>query len=149
MSLRHYAFEHAAVLPAPVAEVAETLLDLEHYPEWWPQVRAVASLGPDDALVVCRSVLPYDLELQLTAVSRSPERLEVAIDGPIHGFARWELTPTGPHSGAGTQMSFTQEVEASGALAAASYAARPLLVLNHRMMMRGCVRGLKQRLASR
>ena len=27
-------------------------IDLEHYVDWWPQVRAVASLGPDDALVL-------------------------------------------------------------------------------------------------
>ena len=45
--------------------VHEVLLDLEHYVDWWPQVRAVASAGPDDALVVCRSLLPYDLELHL------------------------------------------------------------------------------------
>lgn len=145
-SARHYAFRHTATMPAPRDVVADVLLDLEHYPRWWPQVRAVASLGPDDALVVCRSLLPYDLELHLHAEERTPERLEVAIAGPINGFARWELTD----AGGTTPMSFTQEVEVRGmAMVAASYVLRPLLLLNHDAMMRGCVQGLGHALASR
>jgi hypothetical protein len=39
-----------------------------------------------------------------------------------------------------------QEVSVGGALALASYAARPLLVWNHGRMLDGCERGLRQRL---
>ena len=48
----------------------DVLVDLEFYADWWPQVRAVAKIDDDHALVVCRSSLPYDLELELSAVSR-------------------------------------------------------------------------------
>lgn len=146
VSARHYSFTHHTTLDAPRTEVAEVLLDLERYPEWWPQVRAVAKLTDDDALVICRSFLPYDLELHLHAEARTDERLEVRIDGPFTGFARWELSD----DGTSTRMRFTQEVEVTTpALTAASYAVRPLLVLNHTAMMRGCVQGLRERLASR
>ena len=118
----------------------EVLLDLEHYPDWWPQVRAVASLGPDTALVVCRSVLPYDLELVLDAVSRDAGRLEVRIGGPIEGTAAWTLRP---HR-AGTAMTYRQEVVATGALAVASYLFKPVLRWNHAVMMRGFDAGIRQ-----
>lgn len=114
------------------------LLDLEHYPDWWPQVRAVASLGPDTALVVCRSVLPYDLELVLDAVSREPHRLEVRITGPIEGIASWTLQ-TDP---IGTAMTYHQEVIATGSLAWASYLFKPVLRWNHAVMMRGFDAGI-------
>lgn len=114
------------------------LVDLEHYPDWWPQVRAVASLGPDTALVVCRSALPYDLELVLDAVSREPTRLEVRISGPIAGSASWTLR----REAVGTLMIYQQEVVASGALAVASYVVKPMLRWNHAAMMRGFDRGI-------
>ena len=80
-------------VPAELAQVHDLLVDLEHYPDWWPQVVAVASLGPDDARVVCRSDLPHTLDLVLHAVDRSPERLEVAVDGDLEGWVRFDLTP--------------------------------------------------------
>jgi hypothetical protein len=138
-----YSFAAAWELPAPVGEVAATVVDLEHYPEWWPQVRAVASLGPDTAWVRCRSVLPYTLDLVLDATSRTPPDLEVAISGDLTGFARFSLRPTD----AGTHLDFRQEVEVQGALAVASYALRPVLAWNHDRMMAGCRDGLSRRLA--
>ncbi|MCR1784549.1 SRPBCC family protein [Nocardioides carbamazepini] len=135
---RSFAFSDAWVVAAPVAEVAATLVDLEHYPRWWPQVRAVAKLGPDTARVRCRSTLPYTLDLVLDAVSRTPPVVEVAISGDLDGFARFTLTTVG----SGTRLDFAQEVTVRGALALASYAARPLLVWNHRRMMAGCRAGL-------
>jgi hypothetical protein len=122
--------------------VHDVLVDLEHYPEWWPQIRAVASLGPDDARVLCRSSLPYTLDLVLHAVDRSPERLEVAIAGDLTGSVCFDLVPvTG-----GTRLDLTQRVGVGGLLGAASYVARPLLRWNHDRMMRGCVTGLRARL---
>lgn len=135
-----YRFRHTMVVPLSLDEAHARLVDLERYPEWWPQVRAVASLGPDTALVVCRSVLPYDLELVLDAVSREPDRLEVGISGPLEGWARWTLTP---ESGTGTRLDYEQEVVVrSRALALASYVVRPALRWNHAKMMRGAERGL-------
>ena len=134
-----YHFTDSWHLAASRERVHDVLLDLEHYVDWWPQVRAVASAGPDDALVVCRSLLPYDLELHLHAESRDVGLLRVAIDGPISGYAAWRLTPVAT----GTRLDFEQRVRAVRSLfRAASYVARPLLRANHAWMMRGAREGL-------
>ncbi|HET8559077.1 MAG TPA: polyketide cyclase [Marmoricola sp.] len=147
MRATSYHFSHQGVVAAPRARVHEVLLDLFHYVDWWPQVRAVASLGPDDALLVCRSVLPYDLEVRLHAVSRDAHRLEVAVDGPFTGWVRWSLDEV--RDGAGptcTRLGFEQQVQvARRSLVVGTYVARPLLVANHRWMMRGAERGLQRR----
>jgi hypothetical protein len=138
-----YSFSASWVTPALVADVAETVLDLEHYPDWWPQVRAVVKLGPDTARVLCRSALPYTLDLVLDAVSREAPTLEVAVSGDLEGWVRWTLAAVD----GGTRTDFTQEVVVTGALAVSSYVARPLLAWNHGWMMRGCEQGLRRRLA--
>jgi hypothetical protein len=139
-----YHFRATWESPATPDRIHAVLLDLEHYVDWWPQVRAVASAGPDDALVVCRSLLPYDLELHLHAESRDPALLRVAIDGPIRGFAQWRLAATD----VGTRLEFDQRVEAvTRTFRCASYAARPLLAANHAWMMRGAQRGLRERVS--
>lgn len=148
MSRTTYQFRHRTVVPADRARVHAVLVDLERYPEWWPQVQAVAKLDDDNALVVCRSTLPYDLELRLTALDRSQELLEVGIDGPISGRARWRLEPeTGPGGVVGTRLDFEQQVRAEAPLfVLGSYLARPVLAWNHARMMRGCEEGLKRAL---
>lgn len=137
-----YGFGGSWHVGAPLPEVRDTIVDLEHYPEWWPQVRAVASLGPDDAWVVCRSALPYSLNLVLHAVSREGTVLEVAVTGDLDGFVRWRLAD----EGSGTRMDLEQQVTVSGLLGVASQALRPVLRWNHHRMMTGCVMGLRKRL---
>jgi hypothetical protein len=137
-----YTFERAWEVPATASEVADVVVDLERYPDWWPQIRAVASLGPDTARVLVRATLPVTLDLVLEAVSREPPVLEVALGGDLDGWARWGLTDVP----GGTRCDYRQEVTASGAVALASYVARPLLVWNHRRAMAGCERGLRERL---
>ena len=117
------------------------LVDLEHYPDWWPQVCAVASLGPDDARVLCRSVLPYTLDLVLHAVDRSPDRLEVAVSGDLAGSVGFALAA----EDGGTRLDLAQEVTVGGLLGVASSVARPVLQWNHHRMMQGCVDGLRAR----
>ncbi|MFL6062145.1 MAG: SRPBCC family protein [Marmoricola sp.] len=143
MSAADYTFEHTMVLAAPPAEVHATLVDLEFFGTWWPQVRAVASLGPDDALVVCRSVLPYDLELHLHAESRTPDLLRVAIDGQIAGTAQWRLSEVHEGGRDGTRLDFEQRVHAvARSFVLASYLLKPLLRWNHQRMMQGAEEGL-------
>ncbi|WP_435770750.1 SRPBCC family protein [Nocardioides sp. SYSU DS0651] len=144
--MARYRFSSAWEVAAPVAEVAATVVDLERYPEWWPQVRAVARLDTDRAWVRCRAVLPYTLDLVLEATSRTPPSLEVGIGGDLTGFARFDLSET---AGGGTRLDFRQEVTAHGTLALASYVARPLLAWNHARMMAGCRAGLAQRARAR
>lgn len=139
---RDYAFSGTWTVDAPRPLVHGVLVDLERYPEWWPQVRAVASLGADDAYVVCRSTLPYTLDLHLHAVRREPERLEVAISGDLDGTATWRLTELDGR----TRMDFEQEVSVTGGLALLSPVVGPLLRWNHARMMAGCVHGLRARL---
>jgi hypothetical protein len=140
-----YAFRGTWTVPAPVERVQPVLLDLEHYPEWWPQVRAVAKITDDDARVLCRSTLPYTLDLYLHAERREPRLLETSLAGDLEGVVRWRLADE-RH---GTRMHFEQDVRVAGRrlLNAASYAARPLLRWNHDRMMSGCIAGLRQRLA--
>ncbi len=140
---RSFAFRDTWEVDAPPASVHDVLVDLEHYPAWWPEVVAVASLGPDDARVLCRSRLPYTLDLVLHAVDRSPGMLEVDVSGALVGSVRFDLAPV---SG-GTRLEFAQEVRVPGWLGAASYAAGPLMRWNHDRMMRGCAAGLRARLA--
>lgn len=142
MSVR-YRFHEAWSVPAPPEAIRDVLLDLEDYPRWWPQVVAVASLGPDDARVLCRSVLPYTLDLVLHAVSRDLPTVEVAVDGHLRGWVRWTLAPTP----AGTAMLLDQEVSVPGLLAPLAAVARPLLRWNHARMMTGGRVGLIRRLA--
>jgi uncharacterized protein YndB with AHSA1/START domain len=139
-----YSFAASWLTPAPVDEVAAVVTDLEHYPEWWPQIRAVASLGPDTARVLLRSALPFTLDVVLDAVSREPPVLEVEVSGAVEGWARWTLA----RERGGTRCDYTQEVSVRGALAVASYVARPLLVWNHHRAMLGCERGLRRRLVA-
>lgn len=140
----HYAFSGSWHLPAPPPDVHAVLVDLEHYPDWWPQVRAVASLGPDDARVLCRSVLPYTLDLVLHAVDRSSGRLEVAVSGDLAGTVGFTLTP----EDGGTRLDLAQQVAVGGLLGVASSIARPVLRWNHHRMMQGCVDGLRAQVSA-
>jgi len=144
MDLRTYRFSSTFTLEAPRKRVHQVLVDLEFYAEWWPQVRAVAKIDDDHALVVCRSSLPYDLELELSAESRDLDCLEVGIDGPIRGWARYHLDEQSPGT---TTLRFEQQVRAEAPMfVLASYVVRPLLVWNHHRMIRGSEQGLRVRL---
>jgi hypothetical protein len=136
-----YRFTGTWTVPAPLPGVHDVLADLGRYPQWWPQVVAVARLGPDDARVLCRSVLPYTLDLVLHAVRREPDRLQVAIGGDLLGEAAWWLTAIE----GGTRLDFEQRVTVGGWLAVVSPGLRPLLRWNHRRMMAGCLAGLRAR----
>lgn len=141
---RGFAFSGSWTVDAPLARVQGVLVDLERYPEWWPQVVAVASLGANDARVLCRSALPYTLDLVLHAVRREPALLEVRIRGDLEGMAAWRLADLGRR----TRLDFSQEVTVGGWLAAVSPVVRPVLRWNHGRMMGGCVEGLRGRVVS-
>ena len=136
---RRYTFSHHWVVPAPADRVQQVLADLEHYPDWWPQIRAVAKIDDDNARVVCRSVLPYDIDLLLTAIRREPLGLETILSGDLEGTARWRLHPDGDM----TRLDYEQDVLVTGRLLGLlSVALRRPLALNHDKMMAGCRDGL-------
>ena len=122
--------------------VRGVLGDLERYPEWWPQVRAVAKIDDDTARVLCRSVLPYTLDLVLHADERSADVLRTSISGDLTGWSAFRLGP----GGSGTHVTYTQEVVvAHRTLSLASRLLRPVLRWNHDRMMDGCESGLAGR----
>lgn len=136
-----YSFAEDWLVPRQPGELYDVLVDVERYPTWWPQVRAVAKLDEDVALVACRSLLPYTLHLELRPVRRDREAgvLDVALDGDLVGRCCW-LVSEHPE---GSRLLFEQEVSLPSAwLRRASTVARPLLVANHAWMMRGALRGL-------
>ncbi|WP_239455456.1 SRPBCC family protein [Nocardioides gilvus] len=135
-------FRETWTVAAPPEEVAAVLGDLEFYPQWWPQVVAVAALGEDRARVLCRSRLPYTLDLVLTAVTRRAPTLRVDVEGDLVGHVRFDLVEEGLR----TRLDFHQDVTVSGWLALASQVGRPALHWNHAQMMRGCREGLAARL---
>lgn len=142
MSGHVFSFRDEWTVPAEPARVHDVLVDLERYPEWWPEVRAVAKLGPDDALVVCRSRLPYTLEMRLHAVHRLPHLLETSLHGDLEGKVRYHLE----RHDTGTRLRFEQDVVVAGRLLGlAAYVARPLLTWNHDRMMASCLAGLTRR----
>jgi hypothetical protein len=108
-------------------------------------VLAVAKVTDDDARVLCRSALPYTLDLLLHAERREPTVLETSLSGDLGGVVRWRLFP----EPGGTRMEFEQDVRVTGRLLGlAAYAARPLLRWNHDRMMAGCLAGLRPRLGA-
>lgn len=136
-----YRFRSEWTLPMPTEEVYDLLVDIAGYPRWWPQVRAVAKIDDDTAFVLCRSVLPYVLEFEMasTRQDRPSGVLAAELHGDLVGRCRWTMSD----SGRGTRLVFEQEVATPGRLLTiASRFARPLLVLNHAWMMRGCRRGM-------
>lgn len=139
-----FRFDRRWWVAAPVEHVQDVLVDLEHYPHWWPQVMAVAKIDDDTARVLCRSRLPYTLDLVLHAVRREAGLLEVEIHGDLSGSATFELVGDAD----GTGVSYTQEVSvAHRGLSAAARVLRPLLEWNHDHMMAGCEGGLGARTA--
>ncbi|MBS44852.1 MAG: polyketide cyclase [Nocardioides sp.] len=140
-----YVFGGRWVVPGTPEQVRDVVVDLERYPEWWPQVLAVGWLGPDTGLVLCRSRLPYVLELVLHAVSRDLPVLEVDVEGDLRGTVRWRLEAVSSGPFPRTALALDQRVEVRGALAVASVVGRPLLRWNHARMMDGCAAGLARR----
>ena len=141
-----FEFRREWVTTGVPSRVHEVLADVQTYPEWWPQVRAVAKIDDDTARVLCRSVLPYTIDLVLHAVRREPALLEVAISGDLTGWSRAELVPSGTGS---THVTYTQSVVVADRRAAlAATVLRPLARWNHERMMAGLERGLQERAAT-
>jgi hypothetical protein len=136
-----YRFASRWTLAAPVGRVFGVLEDVDTYPRWWPQVRSVRRLAGDRAAVECRSVLPYTLRFLAMALEhdRPAGRLRVALSGDLDGFAAWTLHSFGEH----TELRYDQEVLVNKALVRGLGAVvRPVLVLNHQVMMRAGRHGL-------
>ncbi|WP_172387609.1 SRPBCC family protein [Streptomyces sp. MNP-20] len=142
----HYRFRSLWNLRAEPAAVYAALERVQDYPAWWPQVREVTPLDDHSGTARFRSLLPYDLVITARERCRDPERgvLAITMTGDLDGWARWTLasTPDG-----GTRARYDQEVDVrKPLLRRLAVPGRPLLLLNHALMMRAGGRGLAARL---
>ncbi|MGW7100601.1 SRPBCC family protein [Streptomyces sp. NPDC054883] len=151
LSPRHFRsrfrFRSVWELDAPPARVYRMLEQAGDYPRWWPQVRRFESADGRTGTAVIRSVLPYALRVTATELLRDPAGgvLEVALGGDIEGWARWTVRPRG----ARTRAVYEQEAEVRRPLMRClAVPGRPLLRLNHALMMRAGRRALAARLAA-
>lgn len=90
-----YSFAEDWTVARPRGELYDVLVDVERYPTWWPQIRAVAKLDQDVALVACRSLLPYTLHLELRPVRRERDTgvLVAELNGDLVGRCWSPTTP--------------------------------------------------------
>ncbi|MFE2279054.1 SRPBCC family protein [Streptomyces sp. NPDC059454] len=142
MDWNHYRFRSLWTLPAPAPVVHRVLERIEDYPLWWPQVRDVTRLDDTSGIVTIRSLLPYDLTSTVREGRRDAETgiLEAGLSGDIDGWARWTVTRLGPH---GCLAHYEQEVHVrKPLLRLLAVPGRPVLRVNHALMMRAGRRGL-------
>lgn len=141
MGSDYYRFDHVWRIGAPVDQVFDALADIRGYPQWWPQVLTVQVVDADHVGVTIRSALPKTLHLVLGSLDVEPATgvLDVSIAGDMTGYARWHVARTGRV----TEATYLQEVHVGeGSLRALSFVVRPILRVNHNVMMRAGERGL-------
>ncbi|MEE4490416.1 SRPBCC family protein [Streptomyces sp. BE230] len=145
MDWSHYRFVSVWDLPAPPRTVYAHLERVEHYPQWWPQVREVTPVDDTTGTARIRSLLPYDLVMTMYARRRDLPSgiLEVTLTGDLEGRARWTVEARG----AGSRATYEQEVVVRRALMRVlAVPGRPVFRANHALMMRAGRRGLAARL---
>jgi len=147
---RHFRFASSHLLAAPRDAVFDVLVDAEHWPRWWPQIRSVTPYDDTHGSAKIRSVLPFTLRLELTSevADRESGVLRATLAGDLVGWAEFVVRAAGQQ----TALDYAQEVDLQlpgriGALAC-SAPARPLLVANHALMIRRGMRGLQRAAAA-
>jgi len=142
-----YRFRSTWHLDAHPDRVYAALRDVDAYPQWWPQVRAVRQLDDSSGELTCRSLLPYDLTFVIRREIEDPvdRVLRAEMDGDLAGSSQWTVQP----DGSGAVAVFDEDVVVRRALIkAAGRVARPALSFNHGLMMRSGEKGLRSHLAS-
>ena len=146
MDRNFYKFRSEWRLSAPPDDVFLALAELDDYPTWWPEVRAVRRLSDDARQLCCRSLLPYDLNFTARRLQydRLTGILEARLSGDLEGISRWTITTL---SG-GTLAIFDEEVIANKTLLRRlSLIGRGAFTGNHQLMMSHGRRGLSAYLA--
>lgn len=149
---RHFRFASTHRVGAPREAVFEVLRDAEHWPEWWPQIRSVTPYDDTHGSTEIRSVLPLTLHLELATelVDAQSGVLRASLAGDLVGWSQFALRAAGPDA---TLLDYTQEVDLGvpglvGRLATWPIA-RPVLLVNHAVMMRAGMHGLERAAALR
>jgi hypothetical protein len=140
--LHRYRFTSRWELPAASEHVFEVLARPLDYPRWWPQILEVRQLTDDSGRMRFRSLLPYELEVTVSAARRDPDDgvLEARLTGDLHGVTRWTVTGRGEGP---TVAVFHEDVEVRKPLMRRlALPGRPAFRANHAWMMRSGRRGL-------
>jgi hypothetical protein len=145
-SLKRYSFRSVWYVDAASGDVFDVLRDVRTYPAWWPEIKEVWQISDDSIDVRARSLLPYDLRFTMrrTREDRDAGVLEVDMTGDLEGGSRFEITPTST----GSRLVFAEEVTTNKRLLNwLAPIARPAFRVNHTLMMRHGLAGLKTYLA--
>ncbi len=145
--LTRYVFQSVWSVDAPFDDVCAVLADVESYPDWWPEIRSVTTLGDGRFEMVARSLLPYELRFVSEEQPETDGRgvIQAALSGDLEGFARWTVTeePSG-----GCRLVYDQEVQTHKKLLdVLAPIARPGFRANHTLMMRHGQAGLRTYMA--
>ena len=135
-----YTFSGTWEIPAPVADVHAVLVDLERYPDWWPQVVAVASPRPGRR--------PGAVPLGAAVHARPGAARRRPVAGAPRGRRlrrprRLGAVRAGRRPGRHPARPRPRRSRSRGLLGLASYVGGPVLRWNHHRMMDGCVAGLR------
>lgn len=97
---------HTVVLAAPPDRVWATIADVEHTPEWVPDIRTVERLPDRDGRPSYKEGFGGFEATTVITVSEPPRRMvkEILPSGPFYGSWTWELAP----EGAGTRLTITE-----------------------------------------
>ncbi len=74
MNLNSYQLQTKWAFTAPPDHVYLALAQLDDYPAWWPEVRAVRRVDDASRQITCRSVLPYNLTSSAAMPARTGTR---------------------------------------------------------------------------
>jgi uncharacterized protein YndB with AHSA1/START domain len=143
---RPFRFQHEWTLDAPAEHVYAALADVERYPDWWSQVRGGHRIDESSGQIRCRSVLPFDVVMVATRIVEDPEAmvLRAGLSGDLNGWSQWSVF----RSGSGSRVVYDQKVVATMLAARITGPlGRPIMRVNHELMMRSGERGLRKLLA--
>lgn len=142
----NYRFRNVWTVRARADAVFAALVDVETYPAWWPDVRAIQRQDGDSGDLVVRSVLPVGLRLQLKRAEEDPATgtMRVAISGDLEGNCGAQVEDDGDR----TVVRIEQDVVlCKRSLLPFEPVLRPVLRANHAAMMWRGERGLRRHLA--
>ena len=125
---------------APLATVWAVVLDVEHYPGWWPNFRRVKVVRGDGkspgSVIECevRGSLPYSLNYALEVIKSDPMRsIDLRSTGDLVGTGRWEFAERAPRDTLATY--FWDVGTTNPILNLVAPLARGLLARNHERVM--------------
>lgn len=141
-----YCFSNVWTVRARADAVFAALVDVDRYPVWWPDVRAVQRQDGDSGDLLVRSVLPLGLRLRLKRAEEDPaiRTMRVAISGDLEGYCAARVDERGDR----TVVRIEQDVVlCKRSLVPFEPVLRPVLRANHAAMMWRGERGLRRHLA--